>query len=119
MTSSHYKLANVCAIVDCNKLQIDGRCCEVMEPGDHAKKWESFGWYVIETDGHDFETLQDAFREAATVLDRPQMILAHTIKGKGISFIENQVAWHGIAPKKDELEKALAELDEQEKELDN
>jgi len=119
MTAAHYKLANVCAIIDCNKLQIDGKCCEVMEPRDHAKKWESFGWHVIETDGHDFVTLKDAFDAAATVSDCPQMILAHTIKGKGISFIENQVAWHGIAPKDEELEKALAELDEQEKNLDS
>ncbi|MBU0571808.1 MAG: transketolase [Candidatus Omnitrophica bacterium] len=118
MTAAHYKLASLCGIIDCNKLQIDGRCCEVMNPGAHAKKWESFRWHVIEADGHDFKELQNAFDEAAAVLDRPQMIIAHTVKGKGISFIENQVAWHGIAPKKDELNKAFAELDKQRKALD-
>ncbi len=117
MTGAHYKLDNLCGIVDFNKLQIDGLCCEVMDMAEYCKKWEYFGWYTIEIDGHDFEQLNKAFDEAASVKGKPQIIIAHTVKGKGISFIENKVDWHGVAPKPDELEKALAELDEQEKAL--
>ncbi|MFH1878070.1 MAG: transketolase [Candidatus Omnitrophota bacterium] len=115
MTAAHYKLDTLCGIVDYNKLQIDGRCCEIMDPGAFCKKWEDFGWHVFEVDGHDFEELNKAFDEAAQIKGRPQMVIAHTIKGKGVSFIENKVEWHGIAPKANELEKALAELDAQEK----
>lgn len=114
MTAAHYKLDNLCGIIDCNKLQIDGLCCEVKDPGEYKKKWDDFGWYAIEVDGHDFEELDKAFKEAQSVKGRPQVVIAHTVKGKGVSFIENKVEWHGIAPKKEELEKALAELDEQE-----
>ena len=117
MTAAHYSLDNLCGIVDCNKLQIDGLCCEVMDPGEYRKKWEDFGWHTTEVDGHDFEQLDKAFEEARAVKGKPQMIIAHTVKGKGVSFVENKVEWHGIAPKKEELEKALAELDEQEKAL--
>ena len=115
MTAAHYKLDNLCAIIDHNKLQIDGLCCEIMDLGEYKKKWESFGWYVVEVDGHDIEQLNKVFNEVRTLKGKPQVVIAHTVKGKGISFIENKVEWHGIAPKKDELEKALAELDEQEK----
>ena len=117
MTGAHYKLNNLCGIIDHNKLQIDGACCEVMDLGQYKAKWQDFGWHTIEVDGHDFEELDEAFAEAAKIKKKPQMIIAHTVKGKGISFIENQVGWHGIAPKKDELEKALAELDSAEKAL--
>ncbi|MEA3489453.1 MAG: transketolase [Candidatus Omnitrophota bacterium] len=117
MTAAHYKLDNLCGIIDCNKLQIDGFCREVKDPGEYRKKWESFGWYAVEVDGHDFERLDNAFDEVQAVKGKPQMVIAHTVKGKGVSFVENKVEWHGIAPKKDELEKALAELDEQEKAL--
>ena len=117
MTASHYRLDHLCGIVDFNKLQIDGMCCEVKDMGEYRKKWESFGWHTIETDGHDFEGLNRAFDEADGVKDRPQVIIAHTVKGKGVSFIENKVEWHGIAPKQEDLVKALAELEEQEKEL--
>ena len=115
MTASHYKLDNLTAIIDCNKLQIDGLCCEVQDLGEHSKKWEDFGWYTIEVEGHDIEQLRKAFEEAKQLKGKPQMIVAHTIKGCGVSFIENKVEWHGIAPKDDELAKALAELDEAEK----
>ncbi|RKY40800.1 MAG: transketolase [Candidatus Makaraimicrobium thalassicum] len=114
MTAAHYKLDNLCGIIDYNRLQIDGLCCEVMDPGDYRKKWEDFGWYTVEADGHEFEALDRAFKEVQAVKDRPQIVIAHTVKGKGVSFIENKVEWHGIAPKKEELEKALAELDRQE-----
>jgi transketolase len=117
MTAAHYKLDNLCGIVDFNKLQIDGLCCEVKDMAEYRHKWEHFGWYTIEIDGHDFGQLNKAFDEAASIKGKPQIIVAHTVKGKGISFIENKVDWHGVAPKPDELEKALAELDEQEKAL--
>ncbi len=112
MSAAHFKLDNICGIVDFNKLQIDGRCCDVMGLEPLAEKWRAFGWNVIECDGHSFKKLMDALDEAEAVKGKPSVILAHTIKGKGVSFIENQVRWHGIAPKKDELERALKELDE-------
>jgi transketolase len=114
MTAAHYNLDNLCGIIDYNKLQIDGLCCEVKDLGEYRKKWEDFGWHTIEADGHDFGQLDKAFEEARTVKGKPQVVIAHTVKGKGISFVENKVEWHGIAPKKEELERALAELDEQE-----
>ncbi|MFH1552288.1 MAG: transketolase [Candidatus Omnitrophota bacterium] len=117
MTAAHYNMDNLCGIIDFNKLQIDGLCCEVMDLGEYKKKWEAFGWHAVEVDGHDLEMLDKVFNEARAVKGRPQVVIAHTVKGKGVSFVENKVEWHGIAPKKDELEMALAELDEQEKEL--
>lgn len=117
MTASHYKLDNLCAIVDFNKLQIDGLCCEVMDLGAYRKKWENFGWSAQEVDGHDFEELDKAFRKVQEIKGLPQIIIAHTVKGKGVSFMEHKVEWHGVAPKPDELEKALLELDEAEKKL--
>ncbi|MBD3427227.1 MAG: transketolase [Candidatus Omnitrophica bacterium] len=117
MTAAHYKLDNLCGIVDYNKLQIDGLCCEVKDMVEYRNKWEHFGWYTVEIDGHDFGQLQKAFEEVSQVKGKPQLVIAHTVKGKGVSFIENKVAWHGIAPKPEELEKALAELNEAEKAL--
>jgi transketolase len=117
MTAAHYKLNRLCGIIDYNKLQIDGFCCEVKDMKDYADKWKSFGWHVIEADGHDFDSLNRAFDEADKVKDKPQMVIAHTVKGKGVSFAENKAEWHGISPKKEELEKALAELAEAEKKL--
>lgn len=111
MTASHYKLASVCGIIDYNELQIDDFCCKVKDMGDYLKKWESFGWNAIETDGHDFEKLMDALDGSCAVKDRPTVIIAHTVKGKGVSFIENKVEWHGIAPKEDEYKRAVQELD--------
>lgn len=112
MTASHYKLDNVCAIIDFNKLQIDGFCCDVKDMGAYFDKWKNFGWGTIETDGHDIEKLMDAFDKARTIKEMPAVIIAHTIKGKGVSFVENKVEWHGIAPKKAEYERAIKELDE-------
>ncbi len=106
----HYKLDNLCGIVDCNKLQIDGCCKEVMDMSPLKDKWAAFGWNTLECDGHNFEELISALDEAEKEKTRPTVILAHTIKGKGVSFIENKVEWHGIAPKKEELERALKEL---------
>lgn len=112
MTASHYKLDNVCAIIDFNKLQIDGFCCDVKDMGAYFDKWKNFGWGTIETDGHDIEKLMDAFDKAKTIKGMPAVIIAHTIKGKGVSFVENKIEWHGIAPKKAEYERAIKELDE-------
>lgn len=117
MTAAHYNLDNLCGIIDFNKLQIDGMCCEVKDMGEYRKKWDSFGWHTIEIDGHDLKALNNAFEEAKAVKGKPKIVIAHTVKGKGISFIEHKVDWHGVSPKPEELEKALAELDEQEKEL--
>jgi len=117
MTAAHYNLDNVCGIIDYNKLQIDGACCEVKDMGQYKSKWESFGWQTFEVDGHDLEQLDKVFEEIKKVKSVPQMIVAHTVKGRGISFIENKVEWHGVAPKGDELEKALSELDELEKQI--
>lgn len=117
MTAAHYNLDNLCSIIDYNKLQIDGLCCEVKDMGEYKHKWEHFGWHVIEVDGHDFDEIDKAFEEASNVKGKPQVIIAHTVKGKGISFVENKVEWHGVAPKKEELDKALEELDKQAEEL--
>lgn len=113
MTASHYKLDSVCAIIDFNGLQIDGFCCEVMDMGPYLHKWVDFGWNAIETDGHDVEKMMDALDEAEKTKGKPTVIVAHTVKGKGVSFVENKVEWHGIAPKKEEYEKAIKELDEE------
>lgn len=112
MTASHYKLDKLCGIIDFNGLQIDGFCCEVKDMGPYVHKWKDFGWNAIEVDGHSLAKLMDAFDEAAGTKGRPTLVIAHTIKGKGVSFIENKVEWHGIAPKKEHYEKAVGELDE-------
>jgi transketolase len=113
MTAAHYKLDNLCCIVDRNRLQIDGFCCEVMDLGKYRGKWESFGWRVAEVDGHDIEQLTKVFKEMKDVKGQPQVVLAHTVKGKGVSFMENKAEWHGVAPTDDELARALAEIEEQ------
>ena len=111
MTASHYKLDNLCGIVDFNKLQIDGFLRDIKNIKPVEEKWRSFGWEVFEVDGHDFKQLMDAYDKAQNIKGKPSIILAHTIKGKGVSFIENKVEWHGIAPKPEELERALKELE--------
>jgi len=111
MTTAHYELDNVCAIVDFNKLQIDGFCCDVKDMGPYSHKWKDFGWNVIEVDGHDLNQLMDAYDKASETKGKPTVIIAHTVKGKGVSFAENKAEWHGIAPKKEEYEQAVKELD--------
>lgn len=111
MASAHYKLDNLTAFVDHNGLQIDGPITEVMSPEPVADKWRAFGWHVLSIDGHDLEQIMDALNEAKTVKGKPTMIVAATVKGKGVSFMENQVGWHGVAPNPGEVAKALAELD--------
>ena len=117
MTAAHYKLDNLCGIVDFNGLQIDGFCCDVKNTQPLNKKWESFGWNVIDVDGHDLEALMDALDNASEPKGKPTVLICRTIKGKGVSFIENKVEWHGIAPKREELERALRELDEKAKSI--
>lgn len=113
MTASHYKLDNVCAIIDFNKLQIDGFCCDVKDMGEYFGKWKNFGWETIEVDGHDIAKLMNAFDKARAIKGKPTVIVAHTIKGKGVSFVENKVEWHGISPKAEEYERAIRELDDE------
>lgn len=110
MFAAHYKLDNLCVIVDWNGLQIDGAVTEVMNPTPHDKKLEAFGFHVISVDGHDFEALEAAFAEARSVKGKPTAIIAKTVKGKGVSFMENQVKWHGTAPNDEQYANALAEL---------
>ena len=110
MLASHYKLDNLCVIVDWNGLQIDGSVEEVMNPTPHDKKLEAFGFHVISIDGHDFDAIKAAFDEAKTVKGKPTAIIAKTVKGKGVSFMENKVNWHGSAPNDEQYAQALAEL---------
>jgi transketolase len=111
MTAAHYHLDNVCGIVDWNHVQLDGTVEEVMDIGDLSAKWKDFGWHVIECDGHNIQEVLDAFIEAKEVHNIPSVVLAHTVKGKGISFMENKAYWHGTAPNDEQLKQALAELD--------
>jgi transketolase len=111
MATAHYKLDTLTAIVDNNGLQIDGWNRDVMNLEPFNQKWQSFGWRVIEVDGHDLTQLIDAFNQAKQVKGQPTVIIAHTIKGKGVSFMENNVSFHGKAPNIDEVEKALKELE--------
>ncbi len=110
MFAAHYKLDNLCAIFDWNGLQIDGTVEEVMNPTPHDTKLKSFGFHVISIDGHDFEAIEAAFEEAKTVKGKPTAIIIKTVKGKGVSFMENQVGWHGSAPNDEQYAIAVAEI---------
>lgn len=110
MFAAHYKLDNLCAVIDLNGLQIDGPVTEVMNPTPHDKKLEAFGFHVITIDGHNFDQIAAAFDEAKTVKGKPCAIIAHTIKGKGVSFMENQVGWHGSAPNDEQYATAISEI---------
>jgi transketolase len=110
MASAHFKLDNLAAIVDHNELQIDGWNRDVMNLEPLAEKWKAFGWHAIEVNGHELSQLISAFDEAKLVKGKPTVIIAHTIKGKGVSFMENNVDFHGKAPTLAEMEKALEEL---------
>jgi len=111
MTAAHYKLDNLCAIVDLNGLQIDGPVSKVKAIEPVASKWSAFGWNVIDIDGHDMKEILDALDEAEAVKSKPSVILAHTVKGKGVSFFEGKVEYHGIAPTHEELKEALREME--------
>ncbi|MDR3563594.1 MAG: transketolase [Negativicutes bacterium] len=110
MTAAHYKLDNVCALIDYNKLQIDGDIEDVMGVAPLAEKWAAFKWHVIEIDGHDLSQVMGAYDEAAKTKGKPTIIIANTTKGKGISFMENAAGWHGKSPSADEVQKALDEI---------
>jgi len=111
MAAAHFKVDNLVAIVDNNGLQIDGWNRDVMNLDPFNKKWQAFGWHVIEVDGHDLAQLIDAFNQAKLVKGQPTVIIAHTIKGKGVSFMENNASFHGKAPSATEVEIALKELE--------
>ena len=110
MAAAHHRAANLVAIVDRNRIQNDRTTDQVMGLEPLAQKWRSFGWRVLETDGHDFRSLLPTFDKARQRRTRPRVIIAHTVKGKGVSFMENTAAFHGRAPTAQELEKALQEL---------
>lgn len=112
MAAPHYKLDNLCAMVDVNGLQIDGPTGEVMNSAPLDEKFRAFGWHVIAVNGHDFGAIAAAFEEAKAVKGKPTMVLLHTVKGKGVSFMENQVGWHGKAPNDAEYETAKRELED-------
>lgn len=118
MSAAKYSLDNLCAVVDYNKMQIDGTTDDVMPLGDLAAKWAAFGWNVIEVDGHDYAALADAFEQAKTVKGKPTVVLAHTIKGKGVSFMEGVYTWHGKAPNDEQYAQAKSELEAHLKQLE-
>ena len=110
MFAAHNKLDNLCVFFDWNGLQIDGPIAEVMNPTPFDSKLEAFGFHVISIDGHDFAQIEAALNEAKTVKGKPTAIVATTVKGKGVSFMENQVGWHGSAPNDEQYELAVAEI---------
>ena len=110
MFAAHYNLDNLCVLLDWNGLQIDGPITEVMNPTPHDKKFEAFGFHVISIDAHDFDQIEAAFAEARTVKGKPTAIIMRSVKGKGVSFMENQVGWHGNAPDDAQYEQAVAEI---------
>ena len=119
MFAAHKNLDNLIAVVDNNGLQIDGPISEVCSPEPITDKFAAFGWHVITMDAHDFDSIEKAFAEAETISGKPVAIIQKSIKGKGVSFMENQVSWHGSAPNKEQYEQAMKELDAQLKELED
>lgn len=110
MASSHYKLDNLCVILDYNHLQIDGQIEDVMNPAPFKEKFEAFGLHVIEIDGHNISEIKEAFKVARTIKNKATAIIAHTVKGKGVSFMENDYTWHGVAPNQQQYEEAMKQL---------
>jgi transketolase len=110
MTAPHHRLDNICAILDYNKVQENGPVAAIKGEEPQGDKWRSFGWHVVEVDGHNFEELLRALDEFGKVEGKPTFIIAHTVKGKGVSFMEGQAAWHGKAPSREQLRQALEEL---------
>jgi transketolase len=110
MSGAFHKMDNVVAIVDYNRIQLDGFVSEIMEVAPLAEKWRSFGWHTLEIDGHSFPAVQSALQEAAATKGKPTCIVAHTVKGKGVSFMENNPKFHGMAPTADEMARAFQEL---------
>ncbi len=118
MAAAHYKLDNLCIVVDNNGLQIDGNVADVMSPYPIVDKLEAFGFHVVAIDGHDFEAIEAAFAEAKQTKGMPTAIVMTSVKGKGVSYMENKAAWHGKAPNDAEYEQAMAELKAQLAELE-
>ena len=118
MFAGHHKLDNLCAIVDVNGLQIDGRTADVMPSEPLDAKFAAFNWHVIKVDGHDFDALRAAFAQARQNAGAPTAILAKTVKSKGVSFMENDPGWHGKAPNKEQYEQAMTELRAAEEKLE-
>ncbi len=117
MFAAHYKLDNLTVFLDFNGLQIDGDIRDVMNPTPFDKKFEAFNWNVITIDGHDFDQIEKAINEAKACKGKPTIIIANTIKGKGVSFMENQAGWHGNAPSDEQYDMAISELNEYIKNL--
>lgn len=111
MFAAHYKLSNLCAVIDLNGLQIDGRTGDVMDSAPVDEKFRAFGWNVVTASAHSFAELEKAFAAARAETGKPTAIIAASVKGRGVSFMEDSVGWHGVAPKDDDYEKATAELD--------
>ena len=118
MFAAHYKLDNLVAFVDNNGLQIDGDIAEVMSSYPIDKKFEAFGWNVITIDAHDYDQIREAIDKANETADKPTVIIAKSIKGKGVSYMENQASWHGNAPNAEQYEQAIKELDAKIAELE-
>ena len=118
MFAAHYKLDNLVAVVDNNGLQIDGKISDVMSPYPIKEKFEAFGWHAIEMDAHDFDDIERAFNEAETVSGQPVVIIQKSVKGKGVSYMENQVCWHGTAPNAEQYAQAVSELNAKLEELE-
>jgi transketolase len=110
MFASFHKVDNIVCIVDYNRIQLDGFVKDIMDLEPLTEKWRAFGWHVIDLDGHSIPALQAAWAEAAATKGKPTCVIANTVKGKGVSFMENQPKYHGVAPTNDELEKALQEI---------
>lgn len=117
MFAAHQKLDNLCVVVDNNNLQIDGPITDVCSPYPIDEKFKAFGFHVICIDGHDFDQIEGAFDQMLNIKGKPTAIIAKTVKGKNVSFMENQVKWHGAAPNKEEYELAIAELTKIKNEL--
>lgn len=111
MSAAHFKLDSICAFIDSNNLQIDGNVDKIMGVEPLDKKWEAFGWNVIIIDGHNFQEIFDALDKAKETKGKPTVIIAKTVKGKGVSFMENVCGFHGVAPTAEETERAIAELE--------
>ena len=111
MFAAQYKLDNLCAWLDYNGLQIDGKLSDVVSPEPLPDKYRAFGWHVVEIDAHDMDAIERAYAEAESVKGKPTVIIAHSIKGKGVSFMEGSAGWHGKAPNKEQYEQAEKELD--------
>lgn len=114
MTSAQHKLDNLCAIADYNHVQLDGAVEEIKALGDLCAKWHDFGWNVLEVDGHDMNAVLRAYEMARAFRGKPTVLIANTVKGKGVSFMEGDCNWHGNAPNAQQLEQALAEINEKE-----